>query len=235
VKKLKWAIVATFGVASLGVLWTADFSDQETSAHAAAMPLSTQATGPAELPFAVDKPAAANSRQQSSNSALAANMTPQARQLPDQPREIALPRLDPDQLAKLVEQDRRESGKSGQPSREGIVRDVPDSARKMDVANLPWQPVADGGMLTHFDVSSSDAQAIRINLDVSSNNQPLFVSFTDKAGNTTEPIGWGELAGAALGGWSPLLDGDRVTVNVFSPGGKPAQPALLAVTQVAHI
>ncbi len=148
---------------------------------------------------------------------------------------ITLPSLDRTQLTKLQEEDQRQAGKIGMPTREGIVRDVPNNMQRVNLNGLPWQTTTQGGSMASFDISSPDAQAIRVKLEIPTNSQPMFLSFVDKFGHATEPVAWSELSNGTLSSWSPLLDGDRIRVEIFSPNGTPEQALQLSVAQIAHI
>lgn len=188
---------------------------------------STSQTGLLQIPFG-----SASSIKNISNTKSASSA---AQNSSSSPFSITLPGLDKAQLAKLLEEDQRQADKIGMPAREGIVRDVPNNMQQVNIGALAWQTTTQGGNMASFDISSPDAQAMRVKLAMPPNDQPMFVSFTDKLGHTTEPVAWSELSNGTLSGWSPLLDGDRIRVDIFSPNGAPEQALQLSVAQIAHI
>ncbi len=247
-RTIRIAAIATIAASSICALGLVIFPDylpfktkQDQTAHNSAAasltqasntttnsaPASTSQTALLQIPF--------GNAFSSNNANNIKNASATTQEITSPAFNITLPSLDKTQLAKLQEEDQRQAGKIGAPTREGIVRDVPNNMQQVNLNGLPWQTTTQGGSMASFDISSPDAQAIRVKLEMPVNSQPMFLSFVDKFGHATEPVAWSDLSNGTLSSWSPLLDGDRIRVEIFSPNGTPEQALQLSVAQIAHI
>lgn len=97
---------------------------------------------------------------------------------------------------------------------------------------LQWTPVA-GGYVAHWEVTSTGAAALRVALSGRSIDPAAQLRF---AGNGAPQTVYGPFSGEAIAAahpfWSPVLEGERATVEVFVPSLAGLQ---LAIPQVSHL
>jgi hypothetical protein len=114
----------------------------------------------------------------------------------------------------------------------GIGQEVA-SATASDKA-LVWMP-APGGVAAHWQVSSIDAKALRVALDVGHMPSGAEIRFAGNAGTGTVygPVTATDILMLGSPYWSPVLEGETAIVEVFVPGG--ASRASLAIGLVSHL
>ena len=111
----------------------------------------------------------------------------------------------------------------------GLGRAVP-FANASDSA-LTWVPV-DSGAAAQWQVVSPGARALRVALAGHAGSPGLEVRFAGSDGAVYGPFGAADLA-KANGLWSPVLEGDTATVELFVPDG--AARSAVAITHVGHM
>lgn len=99
---------------------------------------------------------------------------------------------------------------------------------------LTWMP-APGGTAAHWQVSSTDAKALRVALDVEHMPSGAEIRFAGNAGMGTVygPVTATDILKLGSPYWSPVLEGETAIVEVFVPGG--ASRASLAIGLVSHL
>jgi lysyl endopeptidase len=130
---------------------------------------------------------------------------------------------------------RQDQAKRGQPFEIGFARNVPNA--KIALSQLGWQRMSDGSMATRFEVSSQTAIAFRAGLSLKANGRsnPAAVTlrFGGSDGRVYEQNG-AEFSGKSLG-WSPVLMGERATVEVVLAKGQRPQNFNLSLAQISHM
>jgi lysyl endopeptidase len=99
---------------------------------------------------------------------------------------------------------------------------------------LPWMP-APGGTAAHWQVTSTNAKALRVALDVEHMPSGAEIRFAGNAGMgiVHGPVTADDILNLGSPYWSPVLEGDTAIVEVFVPVG--ASRASLAIGLVSHL
>ena len=176
------------------------------------------------------------------------NSMPVARLLPsDAPRHaIALPPTSAAERATLKARNAGAastgSGRTGKgaPLAIGFGRGVSASQRVLDGAALPWVELPDGGFAARVEVTSGGAAAVRLGLVTGATDPDVSVRFSGSAAGA--PV-FGPYPGNALaeavdrGGvyWSPVLEGDSATMEIFRPADVPASALQFRLVRVSHL
>ncbi len=130
---------------------------------------------------------------------------------------------------------RVEQVKRGQPFEVGFARDVPNGA--IALSRLGWERQPDGGMAARFTVSSDTAVAMRAGLTLKhagrGNPGAVVLRFGGDDGRVYEQNGR-DFAGKRAG-WSPVLMGDRATVEIALAKGQHPRDFRLAIAQISHL
>ncbi|MEI2430583.1 serine protease [Lysobacter yananisis] len=127
---------------------------------------------------------------------------------------------------------RFEQDKHGQPLEIGFARDIARSA--VDLNTLAWQPLADGGRAARFEVSSAGAVALRAGLSLrGAGAKSATLHFAGSDGRVFAQSG-ADFAGNELG-WSPVVAGDTLTVELVLPKGVNAKALKLNLPQLSHL
>jgi len=117
----------------------------------------------------------------------------------------------------------------------GIQRET-GTTRLPSAAQLAWKSV-DGGSAAQFSVSSPQAGAIRLAIDLA--GVPAGVELTvfgsDDPSRLEGPVRAGDIADRTQPWWTPVTDGETQTVEVFVPAGIDPASLPLSVTGVAHL
>ena len=118
----------------------------------------------------------------------------------------------------------------------GFARAIPDGERPLSMATLPWQALADGGMAARIDVSSPGAAAIRIGMTISKADVGVALRFVGSAApqQIFGPFTAKEIAASGVY-WSPVLEGDAATVEVYLPRGVAPASVQLAIPTISHL
>ena len=130
---------------------------------------------------------------------------------------------------------REDQVKRGQPFEIGFARNVPDA--KIALSRLSWERLADGSLATRFDIASETAVAMRAAFALKTvgrgNPGAVTLRFGGNDGRVFEQNGR-EFAGNQIG-WSPVLMGDRATVEVVLAKGQRPQSFSLSLPQISHL
>jgi lysyl endopeptidase len=125
--------------------------------------------------------------------------------------------------------------KRGQPFEIGFARNVPNA--KIALSQLGWERLSDGSLATRFDISSATAVGMRASLALKTvgrgNPGAVTLRFGGNDGRVFEQNGR-EFAGKQAG-WSPVLMGDRATVEIVLAKGQRPQNFSLSLPQISHL
>ena len=118
----------------------------------------------------------------------------------------------------------------------GFARAIPDGERPLSMATLPWQPLADAGMAARINVSSPGAAAIRIGLTMSKADAGVALRFVGSAApqHVFGPFTAKEITASGVY-WSPVLEGDSATVEIYLPRGVAPTAVQLAMPAISHL
>jgi len=131
-----------------------------------------------------------------------------------------------------LKQRRVQQDKHGQPLEIGFARDIARS--DIDLRSLAWQPLADGGQAARLELRSETAVALRAGLSLrGAGATSALLHFAGNDGRVFAVRG-AEFAGNALG-WSPLVAGDTLTVEIVLPKGVRREGLRLKVPQLSHL
>ncbi len=152
------------------------------------------------------------------------------------PRLIELAAPDSSKAA-AMKQARGQQVKHGQPLQIGFSRDVakPD----INLRRLRWQTLPNGAQVTSFEIASTNAQALRAALQLSgSGAQPgdprkATLRFAGDDGRVFQQSG-AEFAGSQPG-WSAVIAGARMVVEIELPAGQYPQGFALKIPQLSHL
>lgn len=115
----------------------------------------------------------------------------------------------------------------------GIHRNVADEAETLIPADLAWSPVA-GGKALRFDVTSPQAAAMRIGLDLSGLPDGAELRVASGTGGAIEFANADAMKRGVDGNgvyWSPVTDGDTQRLELFLPDGEsPFTPMIRAAS-----
>ena len=117
----------------------------------------------------------------------------------------------------------------------GIGRSVEAYPAASD-ASLRWIPVA-GGAAAHWQVSSPEARALRVGLVAAQMAPGTEIRFAGSARMETVygPFTAADLKPGTGVYWSPVLEGDTATIEVFVATGALPSDVSLAIAQVSHL
>ena len=121
--------------------------------------------------------------------------------------------------ARVVAMQRHNVARDGKRLQIGIGRNVGDEADTLLPADLAWRPVA-GGRVLHFDVTSPDAAALRIGLDLRGLPDGAELRVASAAGGTVEFADAAAMRSGVDGNgvyWTPVTDGDAQRLELFLP------------------
>ena len=118
----------------------------------------------------------------------------------------------------------------------GFARAMPDGERPLSTPTLPWHALADGGMATRVNLSSPGAAAIRIGVMLSKTHPNVALRFAGAADpqHVFGPFTANEVAAARVF-WSPVLEGDSATVEIYVPRGVAPADVQLAIPMISHL
>lgn len=121
--------------------------------------------------------------------------------------------------ARVVAMQRHNVARDGKRLQIGIGRNVGDEADTLLPADLAWRPVA-GGRVLHFDVTSPDAAALRIGLDLRGLPDGAELRVASAAGGTVEFVDAAAMRSGVDGNgvyWTPVTDGEAQRLELFLP------------------
>lgn len=118
----------------------------------------------------------------------------------------------------------------------GFARALPDGEKPLAMASLPWQSMPDGGKAARIVVSSPGAAAIRIGMTMTTAAADVALRFVGSAQprQIYGPVSAREVV-ASKRYWSPLLEGDAATLEIYLPPGVAATEVKLALPLISHL
>ena len=101
---------------------------------------------------------------------------------------------------------------------------------------LQWNPVT-GGMAAQWEVTSVNAAALRVGLVAERVPPGMEIRFAGgrEAATVYGPFSARDVAAGGSVYWSPVLEGDTATIEVFVPEGESPSDVALAITQISHL
>ncbi len=128
----------------------------------------------------------------------------------------------------------------GAPLAIGFGRGVPAGQGVLDGATLPWVALPDGGFAARVEVTSSGAAALRLALSTGETDPDVTVRFSASAANAKVfgPYPGNALAEAAQrhgAFWSPVLEGDTATIEIYRPADVAAGALQFRLLRVSHL
>ena len=132
---------------------------------------------------------------------------------------------------------RDDQHRNGQPLEIGLARNVGRS--RVDLAGLDWEALPDGSHGARFTLTSTNAAAVRAGLRLSAagklGGDPSAVTLHFAGNDGRVFADNGRAYSGAQTGWSPIVAGDTVTVEiVLAPGQRP-DAFNLSVPQLSHL
>ncbi len=137
--------------------------------------------------------------------------------------------------ARALKNRRIDQVKRGQPFEVGFARNVPNA--KIALSQLTWERLGDGSLAARFEIASGTAVAMRAGLSLKTigrgNPDAVNLRFGGSDGRVFEQNGR-EFTGKQAG-WSPVLMGDRATVEIVLAKGQRPQNFSLSIPQISHL
>ena len=101
---------------------------------------------------------------------------------------------------------------------------------------LQWNPVP-GGLAAQWEVTSVNAAALRVGLVAERMPPGMEIRFTGgrEAGTVYGPFSERDVAASGSIYWSPVLEGDTATIEVFVPETRSPSDVALVIAQVSHL
>jgi hypothetical protein len=118
----------------------------------------------------------------------------------------------------------------------GLVRSREATPALPSAASLAWVPVP-GGVAAQMAISSPDAAALRVALDLAGAPAALEMVFAG-SGNPSHlvgPVRVSDIPDRTAPWWSPVTEGETQTVEFFMPGAKDGRPIALRAVEVSHL
>jgi len=118
----------------------------------------------------------------------------------------------------------------------GFARVVPGGERPLSTATMPWQALADGGWAARINISSPGAAAIRVGVTMKTAVPNVALRFVG-AGEPQRIFGpfTAQEITAAETYWSPVLEGELATLEIYLPPGAAAANVQLAIPMISHL
>lgn len=127
----------------------------------------------------------------------------------------------------------------GRPQFIGYGREVPASARRVDLAALGWTDLGDGRRVARIEVESPGAAGLRVALRLPAFDSDAIVRFAapgSKQAPRSVPAGAIARATAQFGEfWSPVVDGERVAIEIEAPVSARLAGVTLEVARLSHL
>jgi len=117
----------------------------------------------------------------------------------------------------------------------GFARQGPIGDRAIALSTLPWQALSDGGKAARIEVKSPGAKAIRLGIDAQVTAPGIELRF---AGSGRRQVFGPYLASEITRGqryWSPVLEGDTATLEIYLPRGIGPGALTLSIPQISHL
>ena len=133
----------------------------------------------------------------------------------------------------------RDGKTAGRPQFIGFGRELPSASRDVRLDSLGWSTVEGGARAARVDVGSGGAAAIRVALRMTGVPDGLVVRFA-AAGATVavDSVAATEIAATARRHgeyWSPVIEGERVVIELEAPAGAALAGAKLELVRVSHL
>jgi lysyl endopeptidase len=118
----------------------------------------------------------------------------------------------------------------------GFARVVPGGERPLSTATMPWQALADGGRAARINISSPGAAAIRVGVTMKTAVPNVALRFVG-AGEPQRIFGpfTAQEITAAGTYWSPVLEGELATLEIYLPPGAAPADVQLAIPMISHL
>jgi len=118
----------------------------------------------------------------------------------------------------------------------GFPRSLPDGDRPLPLTELPWQALPDGGKAAQIVVNSPGAAAIRVGVSLSTKERGVALRFAESGGTQQVygPYAAGTIAAVKLY-WSPILDGDSATLEIYLPPGVSPARVEVRIPKISHL
>src|SRR5690349_607372 len=151
-------------------------------------------------------------------------------------RQVALGPLTSAEEAQQKAAAARRSDKPGAPLQIGIARSLAARDASIRLADLPWQSVQGGGRAARIDVSSAGANALRVGIRLHDAPSELTLRFAGSAepAKVLGPVTVRDLP-TAFPYWSPVIDGERATIELALPPGVSPGDATLEMPMISHL
>lgn len=133
----------------------------------------------------------------------------------------------------------RDGKTAGRPQFIGFGRELPSASRDVRLESLGWSTVEGGARAARVDVGSGGAAAIRVALRMTGVPDGLVVRFA-AAGATVavDSVAATEIAATARRHgeyWSPVIEGERVVIELEAPAAAALAGAKLELVRVSHL
>ena len=147
---------------------------------------------------------------------------------------LQLPYPKDTELDQMRENNARGSAGQAKALQIGFARDIPADLR-LATSELAWVGLTDGRLAAQFSVVSPGAKAMRLGLMIKDGfSGELRFAGSGKPEQVFGPYRRVDWLGQAVY-WSPLSDGEMVTVEIVLPAGKKDLNGDIEVVQVSHI
>jgi len=134
-----------------------------------------------------------------------------------------------------LSQRRAQQGRHGLPLEIGVARNVGRS--RIDLGSLNWETLADGSRGARFSLTSTHAVALRAGLRLRATGKADAAAVTLRFAGSDGRVYAQD--GAAFAnkdtGWSPVVAGDTITVEIVLAPGQRADAFALDVPQLSHL
>jgi lysyl endopeptidase len=158
-------------------------------------------------------------------------------------RTVALPPPTAEEQAQLLAPAAPPGGPGTSPMRAkrhalaiGFARSVPGGEQPLDLAGLTWQGLPDGGRAAQIVFNSPGAAAIRLGVSMAAAPVGVALRF---AGAGTTPQAFGPFAASTIAAtkvyWSPVLDGESATLEIYLPPGVSPANLELRIPKLSHL
>jgi hypothetical protein len=155
---------------------------------------------------------------------------------------VELARPGADERAKLAALNRNGASllaRPGTPQFIGFGRDVAASQRRVDLASLAWTTLDGGARVARIEVASAGAAGLRVAVRMSQSHPDIQVRFAGAsaaAAIASVPRTTIAQATARFGEyWSPVVDGERIAIEIEAEAGATLAGTALDVVRVSHL
>jgi|GEM_PF-1369709 len=149
---------------------------------------------------------------------------------------IALPAPEPAAIDTL-KQNNDDASAAPKALQIGFSRTIPPAQRKpFGQSALPWVTTQDGGQTAHINVRSPDAAALRIALNISKAPAGTELRFfgSREPERILGPVYPSQFM-AESPYWSPVVEGDTLTVEIYLAAGATADQLSIDIPQISHL